>query len=139
MFLLTNKLNLQDIFPTKVSIWKSRCHNPMRKSSNINNIKVKEFDALILITSEMSKLLYPYVRAIVSSFDNRSKDPQLLIDFEIRFIELIQERYNMESIKVRNLIDINKSENIYKNLLVNLALSISEEGEKRLKETLLNL
>tara|TARA_Y100001933_G_C18853185_1_gene502640 strand:- start:535 stop:870 length:336 start_codon:yes stop_codon:yes gene_type:complete len=111
----------------------------MRKSSNINNIKVKEFDALILITSEMSKLLYPYVRAIVSSFDNRSKDPQLLIDFEIRFIELIQERYNMESIKVRNLIDINKSENIYKNLLVNLALSISEEGEKRLKETLLNL
>jgi len=33
----------------------------LRKSYVINNIKLNEFDALIRITVEMSKYLYPYI------------------------------------------------------------------------------
>ena len=39
----------------------------MRKSYVINNIKLNEFDALIRITVEMSKYLYPYIREILKS------------------------------------------------------------------------
>jgi len=39
----------------------------LRKSYVNNNIKVNEFNALIKITVEMSKYLYPYIREILKS------------------------------------------------------------------------
>ena len=139
MFAISNKLNLQHLFPSKVSIWKFRSNNPMRKSQNFNNINIQQFDGLIKITSEMSKYLYPYIRAIVSSNDNYINKPQLWNDFQSRFIELIEERFNTESIIVRNLIDYNNSQKYYKKILLTLSLASSEEGYNRLKFVLANL
>jgi len=53
--------------PNKVTIWKLRNNNPLRKSYMNNNIKLEEFDALIKITVEMSRFLYPYIREILQS------------------------------------------------------------------------
>ena len=39
LFAISNKLNLNNIFPNKVSIWKLRNNNPLRKSYVKNNIK----------------------------------------------------------------------------------------------------
>tara|TARA_Y100001968_G_C19100734_1_gene592361 strand:- start:79 stop:537 length:459 start_codon:yes stop_codon:yes gene_type:complete len=139
LYSLANKFDLKTIFPSKVSIWKTRCKNPMRKSFNNINIKIEEIEALIKITSEMSKYLYPYIRAIISSQDNYAKSPQLWNDFQSRYIDLIGERFNKESILVKKLIDQDYSRDFYKNILLNLALSISKEGYSRLKITLLNL
>ncbi len=139
MFLLTNKLDLNDIFPNKVALWKLRCNNPLRKSFVSNNIKKNEFEALIKITTEMAKYLYPYIRAILSSKDNYSKHHELWNDFQNRFIDLMQERFNTESIRVKNLIDYKKSEYLYLRILLNLSLCISDQGYLRLKTTLLNL
>ena len=50
-----------------MTIWKLRNNNPLRKSYVTNNIKHNEFDALIRITVEMSKYLYPYIREILKS------------------------------------------------------------------------
>tara|TARA_Y100001978_G_scaffold106576_1_gene95182 strand:+ start:488 stop:823 length:336 start_codon:yes stop_codon:yes gene_type:complete len=111
----------------------------MRKSQNSNNINIEQFDGLIKITSEMSKYLYPYIRAIVSSKDNHTNKPELWNDFQSRFIELIEERFNTESIIVKNLIDDKQSENFYKKILLTLALASSEEGYNRLKFVLTNL
>ena len=139
MFAISNKLNLQYLFPSKVSIWKLRSNNPMRKSPNYNNINTQQFDALIKITSEMSKYLYPYIRAIVSSKDNYINKPELWNDFQSRFIELIEERFNTESIIVKNLIDYTNSQKYYKKILLTLSLASSEEGYNRLKFVLANL
>ena len=139
MFSLTNKLNLEVILPSKISIWKLRCNNPMRKSFNSINIKIDEFEALLKLTSEMSKELYPYIRAILSSKDNYKITPQLWNDFRLRYKELIEERFNTESIRVRNLIDINNSEILFTRILLTLALSVSEEGYIRLKTSIFNL
>tara|TARA_Y100000589_G_scaffold307114_1_gene322468 strand:+ start:519 stop:938 length:420 start_codon:yes stop_codon:yes gene_type:complete len=139
MFSLTNKLDLNYIFPNKVAIWKLRCNNPLRKSFVRNNIKKNEFEALIKITTEMAKYLYPYIRAILSSKDNYSEQPELWNDFQNRFTDLIQERFNTESIRVKNLIDYKKSEYLYLRILLNLSLSVSDQGYLRLKSTLLNL
>ena len=139
MFAISNKLNLQHLFPSKVSIWKLRSNNPMRKSSNYNNINIQQFDGLIRITSEMSKYLYPYIRAIVSSKDNYINKPELWNDFQSRYIELIEERFNTESIIVKNLINYKISQEFYKKILLTLSLASTEEGYNRLKFMLANL
>ena len=139
MFVISNKLELQYLFPSKVSIWKLRSNNPLRKSFNSKNINIDQFDGLIKITVEMAKYLYPYIRAILSSKDNYIKNPELWNDFQLRFIELIEERFNTESILVKNLINLKYSQNLYKNILLNLALCPSDEGYNRLKLTLFNL
>ena len=139
MIALVNKLNLKEILPTKVSIWKLRCNNPMRKSFIKNNIKEHEFDALVRLTSEMSKYLYPFIREILTSKDNSKINSDLWNDFQYRYIDLIKERFNNESILVKKLIDKNYSQYFHRKILINLALCISEEGYIRLKTTLLNL
>ncbi len=139
MFAISNKLNLQHLFPSKVSIWKLRSKNPMRKSPSYNNINAEQFDGLIKITSEMSKYLYPYIRAIVSSKDNYINKPELWNDFQSRFIELIEERFNTESIIVKNLLDSKFSQRYYKKILLTLSLASSAEGYNRLRFVLANL
>ena len=139
MFAISNKLNLQHLFPSKVSIWKLRSNNPMRKSQNSNKINNDQFDGLIKITSEMSKYLYPYIRAIVSSKDNYVNKPELWNDFQSRYIELIEERFNTESIIVKNLTNFEHSQEFYKKILLTLSLASSEEGYNRLKFVLANL
>ena len=139
MFAISNKLNLQSLFPSKVAIWKLRSNNPMRKSQISNNINYEQFDGLIKITSEMSKHLYPYVRAIISSRDNYKEKPELWNDFQTRYVELIEERFNTESIIVKNLINYDFSQKYYKKILLTLSLASSDEGYNRLKFVLANL
>ena len=138
MFVISNKLNLEHLFPSKVSIWKLRSNNPMRKSRN-NEINSEQFDGLIKITSEMSKYLYPYIRAILSSKDNYINKPELWNDFQSRFIELIEERFDTESILVKNLINYKDSQEYFKKILLTLSLASSDEGYNRLKFVMANL
>ncbi len=124
--------------PNKITIWKLRNNNPLRKSYINNNIKSEEFDALIQITVEMSKYLYPYIREILNSREDPKKNAVIWNDFYKRFIELINERFNINSIRVKKL--LNKNENdviIIKSLLI-LSLCVSNEGYKKLRNLLLN-
>ena len=139
MYSLSNKLALQKIFPNKVSIWKLRCNNPLRKTFVSNNLKYHEYDALIKITSEMSKYLYPYIRSIISSLDNYSSRPELWNDFQSRLIDLIKQRFNTESILVKKLINFENSKDFYSKILLTLAMCQSDDGYDRLKFYLFNL
>ena len=108
----------------------------MRKSYVNNNIKVNEFDALIKITVEMSKYLYPYIREILKSKEDIKENSIIWNDFNKRFIELIKERFNLDSIRVKKL--LNQSENgeiIIKSLLI-LSFCISNKGYQKLKNFL---
>jgi len=122
--------------PNKITIWKLRNNNPLRKSYINNNIKLVEFDALIKITVEMSKYLYPYIREILQSKEDPKENSVIWNDFHKRFIELINERFNINSMRVKKL--LNQTENdeiIIKSLLI-LSLCISSEGHKKLKNFL---
>ena len=108
----------------------------MRKSYVNNNIKVNEFDALIKITVEMSKYLYPYIREILNSKEDIKKNSIIWNDFKKRFIELIKERFNVDSMRVKKL--LNQAENcetIIKSLLI-LSFCISNQGYQKLKNFL---
>ena len=138
LFSLSNKLNLNKIFPNKVTIWKLRNNNPMRKSFINNNIKFDEFDALTKLAAEMSKYLYPYIREILQSRDEFDKNPSVWNDFKKRFIELINERFNTSSMRVKKILDQNTNDEILVKYLLTLALCVSDEGYIKLRTSLLN-
>ncbi len=136
LYALSNRLDLNDVLPSKITIWKLRNNNPLRKSYVNNNIKVNEFDALIKITVEMSKYLYPYMREILKSKEDIKEDSIIWNDFNKRFIDLIKERFNVDSIRVKKL--LNQTENgeiIIKSLLI-LSFCISNQGYQKLKNFL---
>ena len=139
LYAFSNKLNLNNVLPNKVTIWKLRNNNPLRKSYVNNNIKINEFDALIRITVEMSKYLYPYIREILKSKEDIEENSVIWNDFNNRFIELIKERFNLDSIRVKKL--LNQAENdeiIIKSLLI-LSFCISNQGYQKLKNFLYDL
>ena len=136
LYALSNRLNLNNVLPNKVTIWKLRNNNPLRKSYVNNNIKLNEFDALIRITVEMSKYLYPYIREIMKSKEDIEENSVIWNDFNKRFIELIKERFNIDSMRVKKL--LNQAENdeiVIKSLLI-LSFCISNQGYDRLKNFL---
>ncbi len=138
LYLLSNRLNLNDVLPNKITIWKLRNNNPLRKSHINNNIKLEEFDALIKITAEMSKYLYPYIREILQSKENPKKKSVVWDDFHERFIELIHERFNINSIRVKKLLNNTENDEIIIKSLLTLSFCISNEGNEKLKNFLYN-
>jgi len=119
-----------------VTIWKLRNNNPLRKSYVTNNIKLNEFDALIKITVEMSKYLYPYIREILNSKEDPEENSVIWNDFNKRFIELIKERFNLDSIRVKKLLNHTNNDEIIIKSLLTLSLCISNQGYQKLKNFL---
>ena len=136
LFAISNKLNLNDVFPNKIAIWKLRNKNPLRKSYVNNNIRSDEFDALIKITVEMSRYLYPYIREILKSKEDNRKNSATWNDFNKRFIELIKERFNLESIRVKKLLNKTKNDEIVIRSMLTLSFCISNKGHQKLKKFL---
>ena len=110
----------------------------MRKSYFTNNIKLNEFEALIKITVEMSRYLYPYIREILRSKENTEANSVVWNDFNKRFIELINERFNTESIRVKKLLNPTENYELIIKSLLTLSLCISSQGYQKLKYLLFN-
>ena len=110
----------------------------MRNSFNNININLEEFEALIKLTAEMAKILYPYIRQILQSRDDLIRNPNSWIEFKNRYIELIRERFNTNSMKVKRLLDANSNDEIINKIILTLALCTSDDGFLKLRITLLN-
>ena len=133
LYSLSNKLKLNDVLPNKVTIWKIRNNNPLRKSYINHKIKIDEFDALIKITVEMSKYLYPLIREILQAKEDPKMNSVIWNDFNKRFIDLINERFNINSMRVKKLLNQNRNEEILIKSLLTLSLCISNNGFQKLK------
>ena len=103
-----------------------------------HNIKLNEFDALIKITVEMARYLYPYIREILKSKEDNDENSVIWNDFKKRFIELINERYNKDSMRVKKLLNQTENDEIIIKSLLTLSLCISNQGYQKLKNLLLN-
>ena len=138
IYAISNKLSLNDVLPNKVTIWKLRNNNPLRKSYVNNKIRIDEFDSLIKITVEMSRYLYPYIRELLKSKEDLEKNSVVWNDFNKRFIELIKERFNLDSIRVKKLINQTENDEIIVKYLLTLSFCISKLGYEKLKYFLFN-
>ena len=108
----------------------------MRKSYVTNNIKLNELEALIRITVEMSKYLYPYIREILKSKEDIEENSVIWNDFNKRFIELIKERFNIESMRAKKLLNHAENEEFIIRSLLILSFCISNQGYQKLKNFL---
>jgi len=138
IYAFSNRLNLNYILPNKVTIWKLRNNNPLRKSYVNNNIKLDQFDALIKITVEMSRYLYPYIREVLQSKEDIDINSIVWNDFNKRFIELIKERLNVDSMRVKKFLNQTENEEFIINSLLTLSLCISNKGHQKLKNFLID-
>jgi len=93
---------------------------------------------LIKLTVEMAKFLYPFIRQILQSRDDVIKNPKAWNEFKKRYIELISERFNTNSMKVKRLLDPSLNDEIFIKIILTLALCISEDGYLKLRTTLIN-
>ena len=103
-----------------------------------NKIKSEEFDALIKITVEMSRYLYPYIREILLSREDSEKDSFVWNNFNRRFMELINERFNINCIRVKRLLNPTENDAILIKSLLTLLLCSSNNGYQKLKTYLFN-
>ena len=101
-----------------------------------NNVKLEEFDALIKITVGMSRYLYPYIREILQSKEEPEKKVIIWDEFNTRFTELIQERFNINCMRVKKLLNKTGNDEILIKSLLTLSLCISNNGYIKLKNFL---
>ena len=71
------------------------------------------------------------------SRDDLNKNPDTWKDFKTRFIELIKERYNVNSMRVKKILDPEINDEILIKSLLTLALCNSNGGFQKLRTTLL--
>ena len=81
----------------------------------------------------MSKYLYPYIRQILQSKEDPNKDSVVWNDFKRRFLELIYERFNINSMRVKKLLNQTENDEIIIKSLLTLSLCISNQGCQKLK------
>ena len=86
----------------------------------------------------MAKILYPYIRQILQSRDDFIRNPNAWNEFKNRYIELIRERFNTNSMKVKRLLDPNINDEIFNKIIFTLALCVSDDGFLKLRTNLLN-
>jgi len=86
----------------------------------------------------MSKYLYPYIREILQSREETKNNSIIWNDFNKRFIELIKERLNINSMRVKKLLNIDGNDEILTKSLLTLSFCISNKGYQKLKNFLFN-
>ena len=84
----------------------------------------------------MSRYLYPYIRSILESREDLEKNSVVWYDFNKRFAELIKERFNLDSIRVKKLLNNTENDEIVIKSLVTLSFCISNQGFQKLKNFL---
>ena len=84
----------------------------------------------------MSRYLYPYIREILQSKEDVEKNSGIWNDFKNRFIELINERFNTDSMRVKRLLNQTENDEIVIKYLLTLSLCISNKGFQKLKQFL---
>ena len=87
----------------------------------------------------MSRYLYPYIRELLKSKENPKKNSDIWSDFNNRFIELIKERFNLDSMRVKKLLSQAEQDEIIIKSLLTLSLCISNQGYEKLRNFLINI
>ena len=81
----------------------------------------------------MSRYLYPYIREILKSKEDLVENSVIWNDFNKRFAELIKERFNIDSMRVKRLLNQAENDEIIIKSLLTLSLCISNQGYQKLK------
>ncbi len=131
-------LGFSSLFPNRVSLWKLRCHNPLRRACRRGSPEVVETEALIRLLCAMADRVYPMVRGLLSSHEPADRNEQHWRLFQERLSELLKERMNLRRSSVRALMDPQEGAEQRRSLIQTLALAAGDGGVDRLRASLMD-
>lgn len=138
MVWICGQLGFSELFPNRVALWKSRCHNPLRRTTRRGSLATADSDALIRILCALADRLYPVLRGMLSN----AEPPELLAQrwalFHGRFADLVKERMNPRRGGVQKFLDPQTCVLESRQLVQALALGSGAGGFDRLKASLLD-
>ncbi len=135
-FLMKAKnIGLSDDFSSRVSFWKLRTCNPLRKSYTFSSLSADQIDSLVELISLMADKLYPLIRQLLSSKESQSLNNERWSLFSSRLKSLIRERMNLQRSYIASLL-IDDNNDYFRQLLVILSLSCGPGGASRLKASM---
>lgn len=138
MVWMCEQLGYSAIFPSRVALWKGRCHNPLRRTCRRGSLDSRETEALIQILAAMADRLYPMLRSLLSSSDPPEVNSERWQLFQERLSELLRERMNLRRSGVHSLIDPLQGAQQRRALVRALALGAGSGGAERLRASLLD-
>jgi hypothetical protein len=133
-----HNLGFSALFPDRVSLWKLRCHNPLRRLCRRGSPEVGETEALIRLLCAMADRVYPIVRGLLSSHEPADRNEQHWRLFQERLSELLKERMNLRRSSVQTLMDPEAGAEQRRALIQTLALAAGEGGVDRLRASLMD-
>jgi hypothetical protein len=131
-----DQLGLSGQFPDRVTLWRSRCRNPLRRASRRGQLGTDEARALITLACSLAQRVYPLLRQMVSSREPADLTAQRWALFRDRFSELVRERFNVRRGAVRQLLDDREGEALRRSIVESLLLSAGPGGALRLEASL---
>ena len=78
------------------------------------------------------------MREILKSNEDPEKNSVIWNDFKNRFLDLINERYNTDSMRVKKLLNQSINDEIIVKSLFTLSLCVSNHGYQKLRDLLFN-
>ena len=132
------QLELQQAFPDRVALWKSRCRNPIRRASRRGEWTAAEQQGLIQLVCSLSQRLYPMLRQLLSSGEPDELSQQRWALFAERYNDLIGERMNLKRGAVRQLLDEKSGAQRRREVVQTLAFCAGGAGMQRLETSLMD-
>ena len=138
MLWMSENLGLKEQFPNRVELWKTRCHNPLRRVTRRGTLDPDNTDALIFLLCSMSDRLYPQIHQLLSSREPKSINSERWRLLKDRFKDLVEERMNKRRGAVQRLLELDREDSFVLELVTTLSLSCGKGGVDRLRACLLD-
>ena len=132
------QLQLQEAFPDRVALWKSRCRNPLRRASRRGELNAAEQKGLVELVCSLADRLYPMLRQLLSSSEPAELNAQRWGLFRDRYNDLVEARMNGRRGAIRQLLDPADGEALRQELVLTLAFCCGPGGVQRLEASLLD-
>jgi hypothetical protein len=138
MVWMSEQMGFTDRFANRVELWKSRCHNPLRRTTRRGELAAADGDALIRILCALADRLYPVLRGLLSQAEAPEVLAQRWALFQSRLSELVKERMNPRRGGVQKYLNPETCVAECRQLVQSLALASGAGGFERLKASLLD-
>lgn len=89
MLATIKQLELTDIIPSRVALWRLRCSNPWRRSYNRNPLNLEEAKTLVILAAFRAKDLEPLIRHLLVA-QQQMQDKQLPLENHFRLSEYLE-------------------------------------------------
>jgi Protein of unknown function (DUF3038) len=106
---LTRELEIQDVIPNRVMLWRIRCTNPLRRNASRRSLTILEAKALVIVACYLAKRLTVSIRQLLLA-EQQLSAKQLSFDHHFRlsdYLERFRAHYRARMNPKRPIVEAN--------------------------------